>query len=76
MGVAVRKMFTKGHWSGGAAQLHDNDDGQVHSIVPGGGSGGGEGMVISPIPTPPIWSLDHTRRIIHVSMVISPNKKQ
>jgi hypothetical protein len=40
MGVAARKMFTKGHWSGAAAQLHDDE---VHSIVPGGGSGGGGG---------------------------------
>ena len=40
MGVAARRMFTKGHWSGAAAQLHD-DDGQVHAIVPGGGGGGG-----------------------------------
>jgi len=43
MGVAVRKMFTKGHWSGGAAQLHDTDDGQVHSIVPGGAGAGAGG---------------------------------
>ena len=26
----------------------------------GGGGGGGRGMVISPIPTPLIWSFDHT----------------
>ena len=33
-------------------------------------------MVISPIPTPRIRSFNHTRRIIHVSMIISPNHKE
>jgi len=42
----------------------------------GGGGGGGGGMVISPVATPLIWSFDHARRIIHVSMVIAPNQKQ
>ena len=42
----------------------------------GGRGNGGSGMVVPPIPTPLTWSFDHTRRIIHVSLVMSPHQRQ
>jgi hypothetical protein len=37
------------------------------------GSGGGGSTVIGPETTPRIWSFVHTRRIAHVSPVVSPH---